>query len=110
MDRMARESDRSAPAPIAQLRQRLGRPTRTAFVLSGGGNQSVAQVGMLRALLERDIVPDVIIGCSAGAFNGATIAASPSLRGVERLQAPWGAPRGEGGFPGGRAAGGWDPL
>ena len=90
---MARESDRSVPAPISQLRQRLVRSSRTAFVLSGGGNQSVAQVGMLRALLERDIVPDVIVGCSAGAFNGATIAASPSLRGVERLESTWGALR-----------------
>ena len=44
---------------------------RTAFVLSGGGNQGVSQVGMLRALLERDIVPDVVIGTSAGALNGA---------------------------------------
>ena len=59
---MARESDRIVPAPISQLRQRLGRSSGTAFVLSGGGNQAVAQVGMLRALLERDIVPDVIIG------------------------------------------------
>ena len=110
MDGMARESDRSAPAPIAQLRQRLGRPTRTAFVLSGGGNQSVAQVGMLRALLERDIVPDVIIGCSAGAFNGATIAAAPSLRGVERLEATWSSLRGDEVFPGGRLSRAWNLL
>ena len=42
---------------------------RTAFVLSGGGNQGVSQVGMLRALLERGIVPDVVIGTSAGALE-----------------------------------------
>jgi NTE family protein len=107
---MARESDRSAPAPIDQLRQRLARFTRTAFVLSGGGNQSVAQVGMLRALLERDIVPDVIVGCSAGALNGATIAAAPSLRGVERLEATWASLRGEAIFPGGRLSRAWNLL
>ena len=44
------------------IRRTLGsmRPegsSRTAFVLSGGGNQGVAQVGMLRALLERDGMP-----------------------------------------------------
>ena len=50
---------------------------RTAFVLSGGGNQGVSQVGMLRALLERDIVPDVVIGTSAGALNGAGICYAP---------------------------------
>ena len=79
-------------------------------MLSGGGNQSVAQVGMLRALLERDIVPDVIIGCSAGAFNGATIAAAPSLRGVERLEATWESLQGEEVFPGGRLSRAWNLL
>ena len=107
---MARDSERPVPAPIEQFRHRLARPSRTAFVLSGGGNQSVAQVGMLRALLERDIVPDVIVGCSAGAFNGATIAAAPSLRGVERLEATWGALRGDEVFPGGRLSRAWNLL
>jgi NTE family protein len=110
MDRMARESDRSVPASISQLRQRLGRSSRTAFVLSGGGNQSVAQVGMLRALLERDIVPDVIVGCSAGALNGATIAAAPNVRGVERLEATWDALRGDAIFPGNRLSRAWNLL
>jgi NTE family protein len=110
MDRMTRESDRPVAVSISQLRQRLGRDCRTAFVLSGGGNQSVAQVGMLRALLERDIVPDVIVGCSAGAFNGATIAASPSLRGVERLEATWESLRGDEVFPGGRLSRAWNLL
>ena len=107
---MTRESDHPVPASIGLLRQRLGRDSRTAFVLSGGGNQSVAQVGMLRALLERDIVPDVSVGCSAGACNGATIAASPSLRGVERLEATWLSLRGEEVFPGGRLSRAWNLL
>lgn len=107
---MARESDRSVPASISQLRQRLGRPSHTAFVLSGGGNQSVAQVGMLRALMERDIVPDVVVGCSAGAFNGATIAAAPSIRGVERLEATWESLRGDTVFPGNRLSRAWNLL
>ncbi len=52
---------------------------RTAFVLSGGGNLAVSQVGMLRALIERGILPDVVVGCSAGALNGAVIATGPSV-------------------------------
>jgi hypothetical protein len=49
--------------PFAEERgDRDGGPPRTAFVLSGGGNQGVAQVGMLRAVLERGIEPDVVIG------------------------------------------------
>ena len=72
--------------PFAEERgDRDGGPPRTAFVLSGGGNQGVAQVGMLRAVLERGIEPDVVIGTSAGALNGAAVAYSPNLTGVAQL-------------------------
>ncbi|MFT4199212.1 patatin-like phospholipase family protein [Gordonia sp. (in: high G+C Gram-positive bacteria)] len=46
----------------------------TAFVLSGGANLGAIQVGMLRALAERDITPDLLVGTSAGALNAAFIA------------------------------------
>jgi NTE family protein len=49
----------------------------TAFVLSGGASLGSIQVGMLEALYERDIQPDLIIGTSAGALNGAFIADRP---------------------------------
>jgi NTE family protein len=45
-----------------------------AFVLSGGASLGAIQVGMLRALAERDIRPDVIVGTSVGAVNGAFLA------------------------------------
>jgi len=45
-----------------------------AFVLSGGASLGAIQVGMLRALYERGIAPDMIVGTSAGALNGAFIA------------------------------------
>jgi NTE family protein len=48
-----------------------------AFVLSGGASLGAVQVGMLRALYERGIGPDVIVGTSAGALNGAFIASRP---------------------------------
>lgn len=44
---------------------------------------------MLRALLERDIRPDVVLGTSVGALNGAAIAAEPSIAAVERLEDIW---------------------
>ena len=44
---------------------------------------------MLRALLERDIRPDLVVGTSVGALNGAAIAAEPSLATVERLREIW---------------------
>jgi NTE family protein len=45
-----------------------------AFVLSGGAGLGAIQVGMLRALYERGIAPDLIVATSAGAINGAFIA------------------------------------
>ena len=73
---------------VTTLHPRGHRP-RTAFVLGGGGNLGAVQVGMLQALLERDITPDVLVGCSVGALNAAAIAAQPSLEGVERLRQTW---------------------
>jgi NTE family protein len=44
---------------------------------------------MLRALVEAGIQPDLVIGCSVGAINGAGYAADPTLRGVARLERLW---------------------
>jgi NTE family protein len=49
-------------------------PSRTAFVLSGGAALGAIQVGMLRALAADDIRPDLIVGTSVGAVNGAFLA------------------------------------
>ena len=43
---------------------------RTAFVLGGGGVLGAAEVGMLGALLEAGIVPDLVLGTSIGAMSG----------------------------------------
>lgn len=78
-------------SPIRDLARRDGTPRRprVAFVLSGGGNLGAIQVGMLRALAERSIVPDVVLGCSIGALNGAAFAAAPSEDGVAKLEDHW---------------------
>ena len=44
---------------------------------------------MMRALLERDILPDLVVGTSIGAINGASIAADPTADTVERLEKVW---------------------
>jgi NTE family protein len=49
----------------------------TAFVLSGGASLGAIQVGMLRALYERNVYPDLIVGSSVGSVNGAYIASRP---------------------------------
>ena len=66
------------------------RPDRTtAFVLGGGGALGACEVGMLRALLEADITPDLVLGTSVGAINGAVFAAQPDLEGVALLEKVW---------------------
>jgi NTE family protein len=45
----------------------------TAFVLSGGGSLGAVQVGMLAALVERGLRPDLLVGASAGALNAAFV-------------------------------------
>jgi NTE family protein len=63
---------------------------KVAFVLSGGAGLGAIQVGMLRALYERGIAPDVIVGTSAGAMNGAFIASRPqTVATADALASVW---------------------
>lgn len=64
-------------------------PPRTAFVLGGGGLLGAAEIGMLHALDDAGIVPDVVLGTSIGAINGALFAAMPSGQAVETLERLW---------------------
>jgi len=65
------------------------RQPKVAFVLSGGGNLGALQVGMLRALVERNIVPDLVLGCSVGSVNGVRFASKPDGSSVDALEALW---------------------
>jgi NTE family protein len=62
-----------------------------AFVLGGGGQLGAYEVGMLRALLERAVMPDLVVGTSVGAINGAAVATEPSVAMVARLTETWSA-------------------
>jgi NTE family protein len=63
---------------------------RTAFVFSGGGSLGSVQVGMLRALVERGVVPDLLVGTSAGALNAAFVAGHGATPGaVDALAEVW---------------------
>ncbi len=48
---------------------------KTGLVLSGGGTRGFAHLGIIAALHEKGIFPDVISGTSAGAIAGAFLAA-----------------------------------
>ena len=51
---------------------------QTAFVLGGGGVLGAHEVGMLRALAQAGVRPDLVVGTSVGAINGAVVAADPA--------------------------------
>jgi NTE family protein len=59
------------------------------FVLGGGGMLGASEVGMLAALLDAGIRPDIIVGTSVGAINGAALAVDPTTRAIERLTDLW---------------------
>lgn len=80
------------------------------LVLSGGGLFGAAQVGMLRALARSGWTPDAIVGTSAGALNGAWMAAGFDHARVNELENIWLGLRARGVFPDGHAAQVWRVL
>ena len=69
---------------------RVARRPLTAFVLAGGASLGAMQVGMLRALYERGIVPDLLVGTSAGALNAAFVASRPqTVETADQLARVW---------------------
>lgn len=49
----------------------INKPSKIGIVLSGGGVRGIAHLGVLKALNEKEIFPDIISGVSAGAIAGA---------------------------------------
>jgi len=62
---------------------------KTVFVLSGGGLNGAAQVGMLEVLFANGIYPDAVVGVSAGALNGIYLASNPTPEGLAALSSSW---------------------
>jgi NTE family protein len=59
-------------------------------VLAGGASLGAMQAGMLRALYERGIVPDLLVGTSAGALNAAFVASRPqTVETADQLASAW---------------------
>ncbi len=52
-------------------------PRPVGYVLGGGGSLGAVQVGMLQALGERDIPPDIVVSTSVGSLNGSVLAQQP---------------------------------
>ena len=62
-----------------------GAAPRLALVLAAGGPRGFAHVGVLRALEELGIRPDLIVGASIGALIGSALAAGLSIARIEAL-------------------------
>ena len=74
----------------------LPRVPRTAWVFSSGGPRGFVHVGVIKALDELGLVPDLIVGASAGAAVACLRAAGRSGREIEALALdlmPWGLAR-----------------
>lgn len=62
----------------------MDRAERTAFVFAGGGSLGAIEAGMLRELVASGVMPDMVVGASAG----------PSMRRSLPAIRMWTAPRG----------------
>ncbi|AOY96763.1 alpha/beta hydrolase [Cupriavidus sp. USMAA2-4] len=62
---------------------------KTAFVFAGGGSLGAVEAGMLRELVASGLIPDFVVGASAGAINCAYFACHPHAEGTSRLEALW---------------------
>jgi NTE family protein len=60
-----------------------------AFVFQGGSSLAAVQVGMLRALTDAGIQPDLVVGSSAGAINAVAFAQDPTHAGIEDMRNLW---------------------
>jgi predicted acylesterase/phospholipase RssA len=81
---------------IGRFEAQLGRkgfvlsdiPSQTVLVLQGGGAMGAFECGVVKALEQFEVHPDIVAGVSIGAFNGAIVASHPR-HATEALEAFW---------------------
>jgi NTE family protein len=65
----------TATPPQATAAAQPARPAKLGLALGGGAARGFAHVGVIKALESQGIVPDIVVGSSAGAVVGALYAA-----------------------------------
>ncbi len=70
--------------PFGLTSEQVERPT-LALALSGGGARGLAQIGVLKALLEAGIKPQIIVGTSMGSLVGGLYAAGYSIKQLDSI-------------------------
>lgn len=84
--------DEDHNGPDAPRAEPLRRPVRVAWVLSSGGPRGFVHVGVLQALEELQLKPDLIVGASAGALVGCLCASGLRAADIAQLALdlqPW---------------------
>lgn len=84
------------PTPVSQPRP----PLKIALALGGGAARGFAHIGVIKALEAQGIVPDIVVGTSAGSVVGALYASGMggfelqklALQMEESMVADWGLP------------------
>lgn len=71
-----------APVPASPIETK---PPKIALVLGGGAVRGFAHIGVLKMLQAQGIVPDMVIGTSAGSIAGALYAAGNSGFDLQRI-------------------------
>src|SRR5690606_29103218 len=66
------------PKFLGNIKYKQGQDRTVALVLGGGGIRGFAHIGVLQALEEAGIRPDIIVGTSAGAVVGVAFASGMS--------------------------------
>ncbi len=77
--------DRDHSGPSAPQALPLASPPRTAWVFSSGGPRGFVHVGVIKALDALGLVPELVVGASAGSLVGSLFAAGLSARDIETL-------------------------
>lgn len=77
----------AATAVQAQPRgtERTSPPGKWALVLGGGTARGFAHIGVLKVLQQNGLMPDLVVGCSAGALVGSLFASGIPAQQLEEL-------------------------
>ena len=76
-----------APAPVASTPSApvVQKPVKIALVLGGGAARGFAHIGVIKVLESQGIVPEIVVGTSAGSLVGALYAAGNNGFALQKL-------------------------
>ena len=77
--------DEDHAGPDAPRATPLVRPVRTAWVFSSGGPRGFVHVGVIKALSEMGLAPDLLVGASVGAVVAVMYGCGKSAQDIERM-------------------------